>query len=132
MAGFGDQNVVASFGKSGGGFRSKSEPGYPSPIYVVARAAAAHIEQGGQIPLPDGYTPEVLDNVKWISGAYGQPFNVSGRQAEEMAELGATVLGLADSGQLRGELNYTDRQMIEHLTSTVGTIGAKPDLPGGR
>lgn len=63
-----------------------------SPIYVVASAARRLIREGVQVDLPDGYTADVLAEIVWLTGVYGQPVTVTERQAQEIAEIARTLM----------------------------------------
>lgn len=103
-----------------GGYVSTCQGGYVScPPYVIA--AAASRARPGKVELPDGYTLETLEDIRWITGSLGAPVPVSPRQARELAQIGEQLL----RAELDPPLDPLQRESIQHLLDLVGA-----DCPG--
>ena len=74
-----------------GDYTSISQPGSPSPAYIVAKAARRLIDGGVTVELPSKYTAETLDIITWTLGYYDVPKRVTALQADELRQI-ASVL----------------------------------------
>lgn len=86
-----------------------------SPVFVIASVAEKLIKAGREVALPGEYTVEVLDNVKWLTGYYDRDIAVSGRQAEEMAEIGRQLLD-----NFPDELTHSQAEGIRWMLKVIG------------
>ncbi|MFF3015834.1 hypothetical protein [Streptomyces sp. NPDC057939] len=97
--------------RSPGGFVS-------SPPHVIASCAARRVPPES-LTLPDGYDQEVLDQIIVAAGFIDQDVRVTGRQAEELAQIGAQLLELDDQGKVQHPLGHYERQSVAHLVHVV-------------
>lgn len=95
-----------------GGFTSCNMPLVSCPPYIIADIA---LDTG--VALPEGCTSEVLENIKFITGYFGKDVHVTRRQAEELAEIGESILELHRQGMVI--LPLSRQQSIEHLIHEV-------------
>lgn len=93
---------------------SRSEPGDPSPLYVVVTAARRLLKDGRQVDLPQGYDLEALNQVAWITGERGARVNVSARQADEVNQIACTL-----EQQHQDVLTLAEREAIALLRRIV-------------
>lgn len=85
-----------------------------SPVYVIASIAAKLIDDGEPVELPEDYNAEILGRIAWHTGFYGREVSISGRQADEMAQLGRHLLDRFES-----KLTPPDRAAIGWLLKVV-------------
>ncbi|MCS0601113.1 hypothetical protein NX794_07695 [Streptomyces sp. LP11] len=89
-----------------------------APPYVIASCALRRVRPDS-LTLPDGYDQAVLDQILTTAGAVEQDVRITGRQAAELAEIGAQLLELDDQGEVRPPLGYFEGQSVAHLVRTV-------------
>jgi len=113
--------VEASFRADGhGGFISRNGGGFVScPPYVIAAAAAR--AAAGLLVLPEGYGTHILEQVKNLTGWAERDVHVSGRQAEELAEIGRQLLAAGEE-KISPPLGYFERQSVEHLVRLTEAV----------
>lgn len=102
-----------------GGYTTVTRPFGPNnPVYVICSKAAALLEQHEELELPVGIGQDALSSFSWMAGYFNREFNVNGRQAGEIAEIGKQLLERTANGTLQ----LTDDQIsvIQHLIETVG------------
>ena len=68
-------------------------------------------------PGPAGHTPEVLEEIRWRTGAVDQDVRISARQAKELADIGEQLL----RPELDPPLNPIEKQSIQHLVDLVSS-----------
>lgn len=95
-----------------GGFTSCSMPFVSCPPYIIADIALA-----AGVALPEGYTAGTLESIKSITGWTGRNIHITRRQAEELAEIGESILELHRQGKIIPAISR--RQSIEHLIHEV-------------
>lgn len=62
-----------------------------SPIHLIATAARRLIHAGHDLPLPDDFDTDMLDQIARTTGEYGTDVRVTARQARELVEIGARL-----------------------------------------
>lgn len=87
-----------------------------SPVYVTVTTARALIKKGAQVALPDGYEPEVLERIAWLTGEYGREQKISGRQAREIAQIARTLLSDHPHG-----IDPADGEVIQQMIEATTT-----------
>lgn len=116
-----DPDVRDSFWAAGGAFVAKSERQVISnPVFKIASIATRRVVDGANLELPEGYDNNTLENVEWLAGFQGKEVSVSGRQAEELAQIGAQLLALNEQGSIQPPLDYFEEHSITHLVQLVG------------
>ncbi|MEU7030066.1 hypothetical protein AB0A60_25715 [Streptomyces sp. NPDC046275] len=114
-----DPEVAATFRADANGFVSRSPGGFiSSPPYVIATCAARRVPSES-LTLPDGYDQEVLDQIIMATGSIDQDVRITGRQAEELARIGAQLLELDDQGKVQRPLGHFEKQSVAHLVRVV-------------
>ena len=109
-----DPEITTSFRADGPGFISCNGGGFIScPPYVIATTA----QQVQGLTLPDGYDTNTLARIRCLTGFVGQDVLISGRQGEELADMGLQILEAADRGEIK--LGFYQRQSIQHLLNVV-------------
>lgn len=96
-----------------------------SPVYAVAAVALKRVAEGAILLRPEGYTDEVLDDIRWMFGHVERQMFVSGRQGMELSSLGAQLLELDKSGHIQPPLNRVETEAIERLVTVVAEAEAK-------
>lgn len=118
-----DPGVLGSFQARSAGFVARN-PGSPisCPPYVIASIASDCRIDPGDLRLPDGYTNNTLDLIKYQAGWVDQEMFVSARQARELAKIGRQILDLDENAEVHPRLTYFEEQSIRHLVALVATL----------
>ncbi|KQX36999.1 hypothetical protein ASD97_10035 [Streptomyces sp. Root63] len=114
-----DPEVAATFRADADGFISRSPGGVvSSPPYVIASCAVRRVPHEA-LTLPDGYDQDVLGQIITAAGFIDQDVRVTGRQAEELAQIGAQLLELDSQGKVQHPLGHFEMQSVAHLVHVV-------------
>ncbi|MEU5446898.1 hypothetical protein [Streptomyces californicus] len=98
---------------------SRSPGGYiSSPPYVIASCAVRRVPPEA-LTLPDGYDQDVLAQIITAAGFIDQDVRIAGRQAEELAQIGAQLLELDSQGKVQHPLGHYEKQSVAHLVHVV-------------
>ncbi len=110
----------------GGDFINRNTEGrFMSPLTVMTKVALKRVVDGAELKLPDGYTPDVLENVYYMSGYASKDFALSGRLAAEMLVVGRGILDLNEQGLIQPPLSAEEGQSINHFIDLVSTVEAR-------
>lgn len=114
-----DPEIEGTFREDADGYVSRNAGGFIScPPSVIARCAANRVPPES-LTLPAGYTRESLDQLMAITGFVDRDVRISGRQAEELAQMGEQLLELHRAGKVQPPLGPFEEQSVAHLLSTV-------------
>jgi len=81
-----------------------------NPVYETVAAARKLMRAGVDVPLPDGYTEDVLDTVAWNTGHLDRSVRVDARQLREIKQIARTLWS-----QYRDQVKKSDMDIIVQL-----------------
>ncbi|MGW3954637.1 hypothetical protein ACWEKM_27730 [Streptomyces sp. NPDC004752] len=114
-----DPEIRGTFRVDADEYISRNAGGFIScPPSVIARCAA-HRVAPESLTLPAGYSQESLAQIMAITGFVDQDVRISGRQAEELAQMGEQLLKLHSAGKVQPPLGPFEEQSVAHLLDTV-------------
>lgn len=121
-----DPDVADSFRADSAGFVSRNLGGFIScPPFVIAHAASQVPPES--LELPEGYDQELLAHIRGLTGFPDRDVQVTLKQAQELAQIGAQLLQLHREGEV--DLGYFGEQSVTHLVELVAKEGGTRGTP---